>query len=353
MRSTTPTDRSKAVPASIAEVVQDPDWLAHRYDPQFDAIHFVRVSRAMHHDATFLTDEWLPEGSQPVVLRREEVMAAAPAPAPLHFIFHSAYCCSTLLARAFDRPDWAMALKEPVILNDIVGWRRRGAPESSAMLVLDDALTLMARPFAPKEAVLVKPSTVGNGLAAPILALRPNSRAVLLYAPLRTYLQSIAKKGLDGRLWVRTMLAGMLDDNLADFGFTERDLMGQTDLQIAALGWLANHRLFADLIHRFGSSRVRSLDSGILMENPGLAIDQLAKLFELPLAPSARDEIIAGPAFKRHSKSGAAFDAIDRAAEHRAAADIYSEEIDKVMIWTKAFADALTIETNPIAPLIR
>ena len=346
-------------PASIAAAMSDADWLAHRYDPEHDAVHFLRVPRAEHRKAVFLTDEYLPRGLQPLVVRRSEAMAAAPPSpppssppsSPLHFLFHSAFCCSTLLARAMDRPGWAMGLKEPVILNDIIGWRRRGGQGPDMAQVLDNALTLLARPFAPGEQTIVKPSTAVNALAPAMLALRPDARAILLYAPLRTYLGSIAKKGLDGRLWVRTLLSGMIDDGLVDFGFSARDHFGHTDLQVAALGWLAHQRMFAGLVARFGADRVRTLDSATLMADPRAALAAMGALFGRPLDPAAMDEIVAGPAFRTHSKVGTAFDAENRATEHRAAAEIHADEIDKVAQWTEAVAASAGISTAPPAPL--
>ena len=38
---------------------------------------------------------------------------------PIHFIFHTGYCCSTLLCRALDVPGVSMALKEPQIMYAI------------------------------------------------------------------------------------------------------------------------------------------------------------------------------------------------------------------------------------------
>lgn len=330
----------------------DARWLAHRYDPANDAVQFIAVPRATHRNATFLTDEYLPAGTARLTLRRSDAVRAAPPPAPLHFIFHSAYCCSTLLARAADRPGWAMGLKEPVILNDIVGWRRRGGTGPDMASVLDDTLTLLARPFETGEAVVIKPSTVVNGLAAAMLTLRPQARAVLLYAPLRTYLGSIAKKGLDGRLWVRTLLAGMLDDKLVDFGFTIRDYLGQTDLQVAAIGWLAHHRLFTQLVDRFGADRVRMLDSATLMADPKAAIAAIAQLYDRPLPVDAVDDIAGGPAFRTHSKSGDAFTATDRIREHRDAAAVHGDEIEKVAQWSEAVAASAGFSLTPKAPLL-
>jgi len=339
-------------PASIADVAGDANWLAHRYDPGHDAVHMLPVPRAEHRKAIFLTDEYLPKGLEPLVLRRTDAVRAGPPGAPLHFLFHSAYCCSTLLARAFDRPGWAMGLKEPVILNDIIGWRRRGGKGPDMASVLNDTLTLLSRPFAPGEAVIVKPSTAVNGLAPAMMALRPDARAILLYAPLPTYLASIAKKGLDGRLWVRTLLTGMLDDGLIDLGFSTRDYLGQSDLQVAAVGWLAHQKLFAQIVERFGAARVRTLDSATLMADPHAALSAMATLFGLHADPAVIDAIARGPAFGTHSKSGTTFDARNRAAEHRDAAAIHRDEIDKVAIWAEAVAASAGLSAKPSAPLL-
>jgi len=332
--------------------IDQAEWLAHRYDPGHDAVHFVPVPRSAHRSATFLTDDHLPPGLSPLVIRRADAIAATPPPAPLHFVYHSAYCCSTLVARAFDRPGWAMALKEPVILNDIVGWRRRGGKGPDMATVLDDALTLMARPFASGEAVVVKPSNIANGIAAPILALRPQSCALLLHAPLRTYLASIAKKGLDGRLWVRTLLLGLLDDKLIDLGFNPRDYLGQSDLQVAAVGWLAQQALFARLVDQFGPDRVRTLSSTALLRDPAEAMARLAVHFRLPLSSAALAEIVTGPAFTRHSKFDTAFAAADRAAEHQAAEQAHADEIDKVAQWAQAVAQSAGVSLTLRAPLL-
>lgn len=340
------------IPGSIAEAAGDARWLAHRYDPGHDAFHLLPLPRAEHRRATFLTDDYLPADLAPLVVRRGDAIGAEPAIAPIHFVFHSAYCCSTLVARAFDRPGWAMGLKEPRILNDIAGWRQRGGEGPDMASVLDDTLTMLARPFEATESIVTKPSTTANGLAAPMLTLRPQSRAVLLYAPLRTYLGSIAKKGMDGRLWVRTLLTGMLDDRLIDLGFSPRDHLGQTDLQVAALGWLAHQALFARLADHFESNRVRTLDSSTLMADPLTAMTAMATLFDLSADPATIADVVGGPAFTRHSKFDTAFDAQDRAAEHRHAADIHADEIDKVAHWIEAVAVAAGVAMTPPAPLV-
>lgn len=332
--------------------MRDAEWLAHRYDPGHDAVQFKHVTRSAHRAAAFLTDENLPTEPAIVPIRRAEAVAARPERAPVHFVFHSAFCLSTLIARAFDRPGWAMGLKEPVILNDLIGWKRRGASWPDVVRVLDGALTLLQRPFAPGEALLVKPSNITNALAEPILDSRPDARALLLHAPLTDYLNSVARKGLEGRLWVRTLLLGLHDDGLLDLGFDVRALLGQTDLQVAATGWLAQQALFVRLHARYGS-RVATLDSATLTADPSAAMQALARHYGLALDAAGLAEMLAGPAFTSHSKTGERFGAAARVAEQRDAAAIHADEIEKVAVWAKAVAQAANIPLTLPGALVR
>lgn len=315
-----------------------PEWLAHRYDPEADAVHLLRAERALRRQAPFLTDEHLAAAAgEPVVARRADALASAPPEAPVHFIFHSAYCCSTLLANAYDDAGTSAALKEPTILNDLVGWRHRGGPPARIGEVLHSALRLLARPFAPGESVVIKPSNVVNALAEPMLKLRPGARALLLHAPLPLFVASIAGKGLWGRLWVRELLAKIMRDRLLEgLGFEIEDLFLLSDLQVAAVGWLAQHRLFALLAERF-PGRVATLESEELLARPDEAVAALDRLFGLPRTAPQRAATVA-QVFSRHAKFGRAFDRAGRAADQRAASAMHGDEIAKVTAWAETVA---------------
>lgn len=323
----------------VETLARDAHWLPHRYDPGQDAFHFRKVDRNAHRKATFLTDEYLGEEEKPVVLRRQDVLAVAPIEAPLHLILHSAFCCSTLLARAFDVEGRAMGLKEPQLLNDLTGWRQRGADPRALSAALDGSLALLARPFADKEAVVIKPSNVFNGLAPAALALRPQSKALLLHAPLDTFLKSVAKKGMWGRLWVRELFVKLLKDGLVDLGFDNVQILGLTDLQAAAVCWLAQQAHFGRMAEQFGPHRIATLNSETLMAHPETCMTALALHFEIGLSTDAVAQIIRGPAFSEHSKTGNSFGAAARTAEYANAAEIHGEEIGKVSIWAEAVAD--------------
>lgn len=331
---------------NIENVLRDASWLAHRFDPGNDTIVFRHVDRAAHAKATFLTDEYLGEEANPFVIRRAEAVAGAPEPAPVHFIFHSAFCCSTLLARAFDIPGLAMGLKEPVILNDIVGWRHRGAAGRDVAEALDNGLKLLARPFGPGEATIIKPSNVVNGLAPAMMGLRPQSKALLLRAPLPIFLKSVAKKGMWGRLWVRDLMTKQLREGLIDLGFEQADYLELTDLQAAAVGWLAQQALFARMVEQFGE-RVRTLDSETLLDNAEAGIEALALFFGIDIDADRRKAILQGRAFTTDSKTGAAFTRAQRESGYDEAARHHADEIEKVLVWAEAVAKNAQVELDP------
>ena len=316
----------------------DAEWLAHRYVESEDRVRFAHVRRARHAAVPFLTDACLGDLGATPELAAETCLRDS-ALGPLHFLFHSAFCGSTMLVRAFDRPGVAMGLSEPVILNDVVGFRRRGGEPRAVARVADVATRLLARPFAPGEAVIVKPSNVVNPLAELLVALRGDARAVFLYAPLETFLISVARKGLACRAWVRELAEGYLTERYFDpIGMTAQDLFRQTDLQVAASGWLAQHAHFTRLAEKLGPERVRTLDADKLTADPQAALAAAMRHFGLSVDTQVVAELAAGPAFTRHSKSGIAYSAAARSEDYAAARAAYGEELDMVGVWAKAVA---------------
>jgi len=281
------------------ELAGDARWLPHRLIDGGRGLRFVRADRDAQRAATFLDDASLGEGATRVDATMGDVVAApVPGPAPMHFIFHSAFARSTLLARAMDLPGVAMGLKEPIVLNDAaqLHGQRRLAREVLAL-----TLGLLGRPLAEGEAVIVKPSNIVNGLMPTLMALRPDARALLLYRDLPGYLRSIARKGMFGRVWARQMALHFRTDAPFDAGFSEADRFVHTDLQAAALGWLIQHAQFAALARAL-PDRVRLLDAAALATAPREAFAATLRWFGLALDEAAVDDVVKGPAFSEDSK---------------------------------------------------
>jgi len=330
---------------TAANLAADPLWFPWRFVEAADAFQFRRLTRDDHSRATFLTEEYL--GTAPMEAASRSALPVT-GNTPIQFIFHSAFCLSSVLARAFDLPGTAIGLKEPMLFNDLAGWQLRGARGPQLAQAMEASLALLARPFGPGESVVVKPSNVANALIAGTLQLRPQARALLLHAPLPIYLGSIARKGLDGRLWVRDLLIKQIAQGLHDFGFGAEAYLTQSDLQVAAMGWLAQHRLFSRLAERLGD-RVRTLNSDLVTAQPAEVMTALGSHFGINLDVPA---VVAGPAFTRHSKHGTSFDAEAREQE-RSSEAAHADEIGKVTIWAEKVAESQGIALALPSPLIR
>jgi len=330
----------------------DPEWYAHRFVESDDAFRFVRLERARHAAVPFLADEHLGELGPGIDLPTAGVLAGL-GKGRLQFLFHSAFCGSTMLVRALDRAGMAMGLSEPATLNDMVGFRQRGADGRTLARAADAALRLLARPYGAGEAVVVKPSNLVNPLAELLLALQPEARAVFLHAPLETFLISVVRKGLHCRLWVRELLEAYLREGYVDLGFDPADYFRMSDLQVAAVGWLAQHARFQQLAAKLGRDRMMGLDADRMLADPARGIGAVTAHYGLDCDATAIAGIVAGPAFARHSKSGSAFTPQTRDAEYAAARAAHGEEIGMVIVWAEKVAETagVSIEFAPALPV--
>src|SRR5690242_21581080 len=98
---------------SAAQIVADSEWLAHRYNEQDDTFQYRRVTRSRHAEVPFAIDDYLGSEASPAIIQREEAAGYLSAQAPIHFVFHSAVCASTMLGRSLDIPGSAMVISEP------------------------------------------------------------------------------------------------------------------------------------------------------------------------------------------------------------------------------------------------
>ena len=238
-----------------------------------------------------------------------------------------------------------MTLKEPPILSDVAAATLPGGGP-----LVGQTASLLARPFEPGEAVIVKCGSVANALGVHIAGLRPDTRLLALHTPLDLYLASLAGKGLWGRLWGRRLFLGLANAGLVDLGIEGRELLEQTDLQLAACAWLSIHRLLGEALARFGPDRARSVDSRLVRTALAPTLETIAIFLGIALDVDAA----AGPALlTRDAKTGDAFDPQRRQAEVNASLARHQEEISLVVGWAEKVADVARIGwtlPHPLSP---
>jgi hypothetical protein len=310
----------------------------------------VLVPRERHAELMFLSDEHFENRFPKVTHSAKDIGAqTADAPrAPIHFIFHTAFCCSTLMLKALDIPDRAFGLKEPDVLINLANrFIRSDDPSNRERLRL--VLRLLARPFQAGETIIVKPTNFANRLALPVLDASPDSRAVLLYSDVRNLLRSILKRGMWGRIWGRRLFRSAASWTSLDLGYSDEETFILTDLQALALGWLMQMHHFNEIEQRMGG-RVMRIDSAEFLGDPAGTLLQVGRLFQLDLDDSAVAEVVNGPAFARHSKfSDRGYGRDERDADHSAAESAHHEELEMVVKWIEAVAAHMQVALTPAA----
>jgi len=325
------------------ETPADPRWFPLRFDVESEQFQFVRITPEMHRALTFLNDI-RPQSNEIRSLPRPTVVQAPVSEAPLHMILHSGLGGSTLLARALGQPGVVTTLKEPPILTDVVAWGLKTEPDGQRQL-LSEVARLLSRPFSSGEAMVIKMSSIGNGLGAVIAADRPDSQILCLQTPLELMLASLVSRGDEGRAGGRRLFAGMCNARMIAVEPSGK----HNDLQLAGLAWLSMQKMMLDAAAAFGPERVRSLSSELMISAPCPALTALAAHFKLALDVDAR---LASGVFERHAKTGQPFDAQSRALRLQGTLREHGAEIQVVVDWARKVADANGIAWDLPDPLL-
>ena len=337
---------------SIDEVVRNPDWLPHSYDPDGHLLTFVNVPRNARSELMFLFDQHyggkftkisFPGASVAAAVRAERDSERA---APAHFIFHTSFCGSSLLARALEMPGVATSMREPAVFTSLAN-RVTSKDDQASADRLELILRLLERPFFPNEAVIAKQSTFANRLIEPILRSRENNRAILLYGDLETYLVSLLKRGVKGRIWGRKLFVNIRSWSKLELDLDDNEIMELTDVQVAALAWLMQIHHFDRLAKEFGP-RTMLVESSELFASPTATLHSVMTFFGLCVTREEAAQIVSGPVFAKHSKfSDRDYSVEQRQRDTQIVGKANSEEISMVANWLQAFARHHGVELRP------
>ena len=324
--------------AQLPELLNDPAWFPAAIDTKAGTLGFAHIDRDSLSKEAFLDQRMAGSVTARETVGLAEVIAAFSSqqkrvPA---FIFHTAFCCSTLLARALDAPGTALALKEPDVLMGLANILRvdaelRQSPERAEAL-LHTIFGLLARRFAIDERILVKPTNAANNLLPS--AVRSGARAVLLYGDLRSFLVSVLKKGEACKAFVRQQynIFSLDADGLA--AIPQRQAVAFTDLQAATVVLRHQMELFQRTLAASRREQTVSLDFKVLMANPVAVLQGVARHLDLPHSDAALESIVNGPIFTRNAKfADQAYDAGLRDQDAQAIEERYGETLDLIENW--------------------
>lgn len=337
---------------SASDLATDASWLPHKLDMARRVISFGQFSRGKLSQGSFLdyrienaASGWAEASFDDLFANAAALKAAKPL-----FLFHTSYCCSTLLARALDRPGEVLALKEPEIIMGLSNAYRLAQSQDEfdeVHRLRDLLLSLIARPHEGDECVLVKPTNAANNLF-PILASL-GIPMILLYGDLRGFLASVIKKGDPCKTLIRQIYRVYAMDNIGVAAIPQRDALALTDLQIAALVWRHQVEMFNAVLGASSSANVRSLDFQTFLARPAETLNAASNHLGLNMDNETCREIAGGPLFQTDAKNDKrTYNAVLRAEEERALNEQNNDALDLIENW--AFNLSLWTETTKQLP---
>jgi hypothetical protein len=316
------------------EQLADPGWFPLDYDASLDALRFLPLTLDRIGAASFLDRrsgvDW--DASEPIVI--DALRALAPSHPTL--LIHTAFCGSTLLARALHDPPQVVALKEPSALAAIaqISTHEREDAQPFFDRRLGAALDLLGRPWAADGKVLIKPTSPVNRLLARMLAHTAPARAILLYSSFEEFLLSCVKRLPEAETRIRWMAETLL----AGSPLPQRIGMpaGHTLnlIESCALAWHAQIDRYAEALAADRSDRLRSLDVKAMLARPQECVAASANWYGFTPEAGALAERVKRE-FARDAKSPERqYDATRRRDEQRELATRCAPLIEAALRWT-------------------
>ncbi len=333
------------------QVLTDPLWLPHRWLRDRDSVSFLKLDARAFAQPAFLADRVAERASDRLSLPIAALGEAPPHDGQLHFIFHTAFCRSTLLARALNIRGHSVGMSEPAILADCAG----GAGAAPSLIA--DVTRLLARPHPGSQGdvrtIFVKPTNLANRLIPALMEAAPNAKAILISHDLPSFLSAINRRGLMGRHWVRNLYLQVQGYAPLDLGLERLALFALTDMQVAGLAWLLQRRWFAQNMARFGLERMGSVDSDAFNADRLGTLEAVCRFVSAPVDRATLAQAMPDGLFDHHSKLGGDYAARDRNDRARSASAVFEEEAAMVGEWIANIMGQAGLGErlgNPIAP---
>lgn len=314
--------------------LDDPAWFPVDYDPASDRLSLIRTRADVIAAASFV------DGRTPLSDHAGHSIAVADCDPGQHapaLLFHTAFCGSTLLARALQAPPMVMSLREPsALLALAMASLRPGAfPPAQIERAAGVILGLLGRPWAERGRVAIKPTNQVNRILPLLLQVSPQSRVLLLHSSLEQFIVSCLKKLPAAEQQVRWMAQALLPGTQ----LAQRLGIPLTHpfnlVESAVLTWFAQMEIYATALNADSDDRLRSVSIDTMLAQPAPVVAAAADWLQLPGAHAGLAARVS-ETFARNAKAqGQAFDSSQRDQENAVMRQRYGDVIRKAMQWAE------------------
>jgi hypothetical protein len=288
---------------SIREVFDSPEFYPMRIDFEKQVVRYVRMSRETYKSSVFLDSRTRHLGSGPYEVRMDDMLLAAGGPRrsakPVHYILHTTFCCSTLLARYFELLPICFVLKEPGLLTQLsLAGSISAAHWHEAF---DLSLLLLTRTYDPSQFVVIKPHEPVNSLGIKLLEHDPDTTVTFLSTPVRPFLLSVLKEPAR-RYWVRKRVLGAAQSTIEFPALGGIDVSSLSEPEAVAFLWILNRLLRNQLLSSKHGRRVLAIAGDDVARSPNQVLSSIAALSGIPLDDQDIRSMVNHPSVRQYSK---------------------------------------------------
>lgn len=337
--------------ASLDQVMSSPEFYPVRMDVARGVVYFVRLSRDAYRELAFLDSRVPCVDSEVYAINVDDLLFydanIGAQSAPVRYIFHPGFACSTLLARYLDLIPGCFVVKEPNLLTQLA-WMRTMRPTvkdassseatSDWSRLLGAVLRLLTRRYCESDVVIIKAHDGCNILGTELLAAPHGSKIIFLSISLSVFLLSVLKT-YQRRVWLHTRLKQAVRDSEGFERLADVDPAKLTDAQAGAYLWLLNSSICQDL-QITAPDCISVLRGENVADAPRIAVAEAGSFFGLPLMAEQLEFILADPSVTVHSKdSSLPYDSVARNRDLAQAKSLFRTEIKEGVEWCRQLGD--------------
>jgi len=303
-----------------------PELFPYSLDCRADAVSFIHLSRAAFEGASFLDARVLSPGVVPHEVAWREAAAAihgAGLAERCDYIFHIGHVGSTLMSRLLGTHPRVFALREPLVLRQLVSLQEHEGEER-----FSGCLKLLSRTFESSQRALLKATSFVSEIAQRLLARPAAPRALMMYVAPESYLATILG-GPNSRQEARLLAPGRLERLHRRIGENVWSLETMSEGEMLALGWACEMTALTAAVHS-APDRLLALNFDRFLHRPEPYLHAALRHLGIAASNAELGAMIAGPHLRRYSKAPEyAYDAALRQeilseARGRSAAEIRS-----------------------------
>jgi hypothetical protein len=330
----------------LTQLPGSPDAYPQKIDLVREAALLVLFDENVYRSASFLDDRvlgpatkgaWVPLG------RLAEAARSVKNPRPLHFIFHTGHVGSTLLSRLLDETGVVLSLREPLPLRslaeafDVLNHADSLLSKAQFEFVVRMLMRMWSRGYEATRTVVLKATSSTGRLAATVLSVSQQSRAVYMNLRAEPYLATLLA-GENSALDLRGHGPERMRRLQSRITSELPPLHAMSIGELAALSWLAETRTQRETLEHF-ADRVIALDFDEFLSGVAAGVERVSGHFGLPHDAAYLSRVGQSPVLTRYSKAPEyAYTPSVRAEVLRDSRRANREEIHRGLAWLERLA---------------